>query len=187
MVENTKQMIIMTLDRYILRFETGLSILCVGGIFVLMLANVVLRNFGAPLMWGDELAVNLMVWAAFLGCSMAIATRQQVAVDLLADRLDARGRIWLSFGVNCVTFVAIFIVSWLVWRWFDPLRVIQADSISAFSAVTYNFIYQEPTLMLGWPKAVLWGIVPFFCFTTAFHTLVAIHADILRLGQGRSA
>lgn len=173
------------MDRAILRLEGAVAALLLGALALLMLANVGLRAFGRPLLWGDELAVYLMVWTAFLGASIAIATRMQVAVDLLAERLGARGRDRLALLVDAVVLAALLILSWLVWRWFDPVGLLRTGSGAALAAETFNFIYQNPTLTLGLPKTLFWAVLPVFCLCAAFHALAALCDDIARLSAGR--
>ncbi|PTQ66361.1 TRAP transporter small permease [Celeribacter persicus] len=184
---SSSQSLLSRIDRAVLRFELGLAGICVAGIGLLMLANVVLRGIGRPLIWGDELAVNLMVWSALLGASIAIATRRQVAVDLLSESLKPRARVWLGLGVDALVCVAVLLIGLFVWRWFDLPGLIRAGSPSELSMKTFNFIYQEPTLTLGVPKVVFWSVLPLFCLCAACHALSALYEDIACLVAERRA
>lgn len=172
------------IDQIIFRFETGLAACCLGGLSLLMLVNAALRALGHPLIWGDELAINLMVWTAFLGASIAIATRQQVAVTLLSEALHEKARLYLALFVDLLVLCAILLLASLVWHWFDLPGLLRSGSPAELATQTYNFIYQEPTVTLGFPKAILWGILPVFCLCATFHALVIFYTDLHRLRAG---
>ena len=61
-----------------------------------------------------------------------------------------------------------------IWRWFDPVGVLQAASIEDFTASTFNFIYQEPTVTLGMHKVWFWLVMPVFCVTATIHVLASL-------------
>ncbi|WBU59934.1 TRAP transporter small permease [Paracoccus albus] len=145
---------------------TGLMILTV---LALLLANVVSRAFGRPLIWTDELAVYLMVVGAFAGASLGIANREHLAVTLLADRLGPGAQKNLLRVVDTVLLAILLIFGWTLWNWFDLPGVIAAESMSDYARDSFNFMYQEPTTTLGIRKLWFWLIMPFFCFSGLIH------------------
>ena len=147
---------------------TGLMILAV---LALLLANVVSRAFGRPLIWTDELAVYLMVVGAFAGASLGIAKRQHLAVTLLADRLGPAAQKNLLRVVDTVLLVILLIFGWTLWNWFDLPGVIAAESMSDYARDSFNFMYQEPTTTLGIRKLWFWLIMPLFCVASLIHVL----------------
>lgn len=150
--------------------------------FALLLANVAGRFFGAPLIWVDELAVNLMVIAAFLAAAAAIDARQHIAVTLLPDMVSPRSAAILRLLADLMLLVFLLLLGWMVWAWFDPLTASAAESLDAFSAQTFNFIYQEPTVTLGVRKVWFWLVMPVFAVTATLHCLAQIEADLKHLG-----
>lgn len=148
--------------------------LCVAVIFGLLLANVVSRGLGKPLIWTDELAVFLMVWAAFLGASLGIARRQHIAITLLPDMAGASTRRALALAVDVALLVFLLALSAQIWRWFDPITLWRSASAEAFSLATFNFIYQEPTVTLGMRKMWFWLVLPLFCVTATIHVLASL-------------
>ncbi len=150
-------------------------------LFALLLANVVSRYFGAPVIWVDELAVFLMVIAAFLSASAALDARQHIAVTILSDQLSSRGAASLRLLVDLILLGFMLALGWMVWTWFDPLTLIAAGSAEAFSASTFNFIYQEPTVTLGIRKLWFWLVMPVFATCGSLHCLALIEADVRTL------
>lgn len=151
-------------------------------IFGLLMLNVVSRAMGKPVIWVDEAAVYLMIWVALVGASLALAKREHLVVTLVPDLLAASRKRTLAFAVDLLLFVFFLIFAGILWRWFDPLTVWRAGSVTAFSRETFNFLYQEPTVTLGVPKIWFWLILPIFCLTGLIHTA----AHLLRAGQGAS-
>lgn len=140
-------------------------------ILALLLANVVSRAFGRPLIWTDELAVYLMVLGAFAGASLGIANRQHIAVTLVSDSLGPRLRARLARAVDTLLLALFALFAWMLWNWFDPVGVLSADSLQAYSRASFNFLYQEPTTTLGMRKVWFWLILPIFCLTGFVHVL----------------
>ncbi len=142
----------------------------------LLLANVVSRAFGRPLIWTDELAVYLMVLGAFAGASLGLANRQHIAVTLVSDGLGEHVRKILARVVDTVLLALFALFAWMLWNWFDPLGVLAAEDLQAYSLKSFNFLYQEPTTTLGMRKVWFWLILPVFCLTGIVHVLARFGA-----------
>ncbi|MCB1358316.1 MAG: TRAP transporter small permease subunit [Maritimibacter sp.] len=148
----------------------GIGALMVG-IFGLLMLNVVSRSIGSPVIWVDEAAVYLMIWAALLGASLGLARREHLAVTLLPDMLSERARAALALAVDILLFVFFILFATILWLWFDPVTLWRSGSVAAFSRETFNFLYQEPTVTLGLRKLWFWLILPVFCFNGLIHSL----------------
>lgn len=166
------------LDQHLAKWEEGATALLIAAIFVVLTGNVILRAFGAPLLWADEAAVLLMACAAFLGAAVALARGQHMAVTLLSDNLPPRLRHPLAIGVDLVVLGFFVVLAWLCWRWFDPIHAFGAESLTAYSQQTFNFIYQERTLTLGLQKVWFWLVLPLFAILSIVHALAALERDI---------
>ncbi|MDO5622752.1 MAG: TRAP transporter small permease subunit [Paracoccus sp. (in: a-proteobacteria)] len=166
------------LDRLVARIEAGLGALLVAAILVLLLANVVSRGIGRPLIWTDELAVHLMAWLAFLGASLGIAGRNHMAIGILPDRLDPRARATLRVVVTLLVVAFLAVMLMLCWLWLDPAGLIRAGSGAALAAETFNFVYTDPTQTLGIRKIWFWLIVPTSMTAAMLHALTALRADL---------
>lgn len=162
----------------IVRFEQG----CAGGlialVFALLIANVLTRLFRLPIYWIDELAIFVMIWAAFVGTSISIYHREHIAVTLLFDGLGERNQNMLRIFVDVLLMAFLLILAGLLWRWFDPILLLKSESLEAFSQVDFNFIYQEPTTTIGIKKVWFWMIMPIFCVTSLVHATSNLTASI---------
>ena len=70
------------------KFLDGVTVLCMGMILVLVVAQVVLRYvFNSPLTWSEELAVYIMVWMTFIGSVICMRDNEHIEVTILVDYL----------------------------------------------------------------------------------------------------
>ena len=102
----------MTRARVVDRLVDWVAVAAFAGMFACVLAQVVFRYFlGAPLVWSDELARYLFVWASFLGWILAARRRSHLSIDMLATKLPPRGQaVVRAFGAMCgVAFAALLV------------------------------------------------------------------------------
>lgn len=159
------------IDGLIARAETLVAGLLALAIVILLLINVATRTFGMPLFWVDELAIYAMVWMGFLGASLAIHYRQHIAVTVCIDFLPIRAHMFMLAVIDAMMLFLFVVLAVFVWQWFDPVAVLQADSLSEIGAKTFNFIYDEPTTTLGVRKFWFWLILPVFCVFVTIHSV----------------
>lgn len=164
------------------RALAGLEARVAGGLVALMLGvvlvNLGFRVAGHPLIWGDELAVNLMIWAALVGASLGLAHRRHIAVDLLPGAVGPAGRRLLAIAVDLVLTGFFAVLAVLLWQWFDLPGLIAAGSAEAHGAATFNFIWSEPTVTLGLRRVWFWAILPVFCLTGLVHVGASLIARL---------
>ncbi len=73
------------------RVTCGLCVGLFGTIFVTMIAQILFRYvLNSPLVWTEELARYLYVWACWLGAAVALRRGSHIVVGLVADRLPPR-------------------------------------------------------------------------------------------------
>jgi TRAP-type C4-dicarboxylate transport system permease small subunit len=147
------------------------------------MANVISRAFSQPLVWTDELAIYFMAAAAFVGASVGLAHNQHIAITLITGFLSDRRAILLAIVVKLILIAFFVAFAAMLWRWFDPIGVLAAESLDEFSATTFNFVYQEPTVTLGMSKIWFWLVLPFFCLTGLTHLTASISTDIQMLRE----
>ncbi len=136
-------------------------ILCMGGIFLLIIIQVFFRYvLKYPLIWSEEPAKWLMVWAAYLGAGIALREGRHISLFLLVGRFSRTAQFWILLaGKGVVLFFLIF---------FTVFGYIQAVTNPAFSwAVQIRFMWP----MLGIPLAGAFMLV---------HILLLIVMDIAR-------
>lgn len=161
-----------------MRIEAAAGGILVAAILGLLLANVVSRTAGRPLIWTDELAVHLMVMLAFVGASLGIAMQGHMTIGLLPDRLGPRGRAGLALLADMSVLVFLLAIAAILWRWFDLPGLLRAGSGVELGRQSFNFVYTNPTNTLGLPKIWFWLVMPLTCATGLIHCLAALHRDI---------
>ncbi len=162
------------ISRGVARIEAPVAGLLTVAVFGVLLLNVGSRSLGRPLIWSDELAIHLMIWAALFGASLGLAHRQHIAVSLLPDMLGPRGVAWLALAVAGVLLVFFAILAVLLWNWCDLPGLYVAGSAAAHGMVNVNVIWSEPTVTLGMRKVWFWLILPIFCLTGGLHVAAAL-------------
>ena len=89
-----------------------LAIVLFVGMLGLVLAQVVMRKFFAPLVWSEELARYLFIWVSFLGWVIATRKRSHIHVATLAQRVPRRLRIALGWFSDLAALVLAGIFVW---------------------------------------------------------------------------
>ena len=64
-----------------------LAIVMFVGVLALVLAQVVMRKFFAPLVWSEELARYMFIWVSFLGWVIASRRHSHVRVASFVQRV----------------------------------------------------------------------------------------------------
>ncbi|MEO1192402.1 MAG: TRAP transporter small permease subunit [Pseudomonadota bacterium] len=170
---------LMALSERLARLETRLLQALIATILGLMILNVVSRALRQSLYWVDELAINLMVIAAFVGSSLMFAQRQHFCVTLLRDALPRRGRTWLSLAVQCTTLCFAVFLAYASWLWFDPLTLAaHGFDLDAFFSQTFNSIYREITNTIGIERFWFFFVMPLFAVSLTLHSLASVAEDI---------
>lgn len=139
-----------------------LLIVCMGSIFVLVILQVFCRYvLEHPLLWPEDVTRWLLVWASYLGASIAVRLSGHISLTMLVNRISQRLRFWILFaGKGMVLFFLII---------FTVFGYIQAVTNPAFSWQV-GIAYMWP--MLGMPLAGAFMLV---------HILLLITLDIATL------
>ena len=86
----------------------GTGIVLFIGMVLLVLAQVVARKFFEPLVWSEELARYLFIWAAFVGWVIASRNKSHIRISLVVDRAGPRLKLALGvFSDLCVIVLAL--------------------------------------------------------------------------------
>lgn len=89
-----------------------LAIVLFIGMLGLVLAQVVMRKFFAPLVWSEELARYVFIWVSFLGWVIASRKRSHVHVATVLQRVPRRWRIALGCFSDLAALVLAGIFVW---------------------------------------------------------------------------
>jgi len=85
------------------------------GCAVFVLADIILRQFGASFGGTDEISGYVMAIASAWGMSFALLELGHVRIDLLRSRAAARGRVLLDLFSMLVLTLTISVIAWLCW------------------------------------------------------------------------
>ncbi|MFT6558152.1 TRAP transporter small permease [Sneathiella sp.] len=172
-------MFISRMSDSLLKLESAALKLLMAGLLGLILLNVVTRSFSYALYWVDESAIYCMIWVVFTGASVAIRKRHRIAVTLIFDTVSPKTRHFLNIVIDGIILCFSAFMLWLIWRWYDPIGLMNSGfDFEAFSADSFNFIYDEPTNTIGLKKFWIWLILP-LSFTTIFIHALANLTDSL--------
>lgn len=113
------------------RVLDGLAIATFAGMFLCVIAQVVLRYFfGSPLTWSDELARYLFVWCSFIGWVIAARRRSHLGVGVVAERSPPRVKAAVSLvgALASVAFAGVLLYYGLQITW----RNADVDTVTLF-------------------------------------------------------
>jgi TRAP-type C4-dicarboxylate transport system permease small subunit len=117
--------------RVVDRVVDWVAVVAFSGMFACVLAQVIFRYiFDSPLVWSDELARYLFVWASFLGWIVAARRRSHLSIDMLTMKLPPHGAAALrAFGAVCgIAFAGLLV--WYGWR--IATRNLDVDTTTLF-------------------------------------------------------
>lgn len=146
------------MQRWIDRVVDGAAIAAFAGMFACVLAQVGFRYFlGDPLVWSDELARYLFVWASFLGWIIAARRRSHLSIDTAVARLSPRGRAALRLvgAAVGVAFAAVLVF----YGWRITQRNLDVDTTTLF-----------------FPMGVVYAIVPLAALAVGLYALADARA-----------
>lgn len=98
----------MGLTKVLQKMEIALGVACLGGMFLVICANVVMRYLATdPIFWAEEVSNFLFVWAGFLSCAYVLADGRHIRVTLFVGLLPPAARQWISL-LMAVVLVVVF-------------------------------------------------------------------------------
>jgi TRAP-type C4-dicarboxylate transport system permease small subunit len=113
------------------RIAEMISGLMFAGIFLVFLLGIVMRYlFSHPLMWGDEVAIILMLWCTLLTDAFVVRTKDHVAFDVVWDLMSPRKRRVAGIvgsGIFAFIFLAALptIVDYILFLWRERTDVLE--------------------------------------------------------------
>lgn len=72
---------------------------------IVIFAQIVLRFFGLPLSWTEEVGRYMFIWLIYVGCASAVRKRKHICVELIDLFLKERGKFVISIISNVVFMV----------------------------------------------------------------------------------
>jgi len=148
----------MATSRVVDRVVDAVAVAAFSGMFACVLGQVFFRYFlDSPLVWSDELARYLFVWASFLGWIIAARRRSHLTIDMLTMKLPPRGGAALrAFGALCgIAFAGLLV--WYGWR--IAARNLDVDTTTLFFS-----------------QGVVYAIVPIAALAVGLYSLADLRA-----------
>nr|WP_217430510.1 TRAP transporter small permease [Sulfitobacter algicola] len=117
------------LDQY---FEEVICTICLAAVVISVLLRIVLREFFLlPVVWTEEIAVYGMIFAVYLGATMAVRDRAHIRITLLVKALPRPFQ------------VASILLADFLWLAFVIFMIIQTLT---YTQLLFNVTYQTPGL-----------------------------------------
>ena len=112
-------------------------------IFLILVAQIVARQiFQSPLMWSEELARLLFIYAGLLGVSMAVRSQQHVYIDFLTNLMPEKVKKVANTFVQILIFISIVIFIHLGYKvWADATFPMEALKATFGIEITQKWIY----------------------------------------------
>lgn len=111
----------------IAKLEVFLTVVLMGLLVLIMVAQVVLRYFfNSPLFWAEEISLQLLVLITLFGVSYLTYKRSTLQVDLLQHYLSVKMKHVMSIILAIINLVVYVVLAYLFVTWAtDPM--VQAD------------------------------------------------------------
>lgn len=110
--------IINKVDGFLGKIEYGLLILLVVCLTFILSAQVVLRSFfSSPIFWAEEVAVQILISATFIGVSYLLYSRKLVRVDFILSVLKKPYSVWLEKILELVALGVLVTLCYYATEW----------------------------------------------------------------------
>ncbi|MFQ5893692.1 MAG: TRAP transporter small permease [Nitrospinota bacterium] len=112
------------LDDWLAAIEGWSLIGLVSLMVVLAFAQVVLRNFlrlGLP--WADIVLRHMVLWAGFLGASLATQQGRHIAIDVVSRFLPPTARRWMAAALNAAACAIAVLLARAAWAFVAAERL----------------------------------------------------------------
>ncbi|MEG1823827.1 MAG: TRAP transporter small permease [Cloacibacillus sp.] len=136
----------MTVKKFLDNFEEYFCVWTMAIMTVLVFFQVVMRYvFSNSLSWSEELARFIFLWLSWIGASYAVKERSHFRVEMFANMVKGRARVYFEYFVLIVWFVFSFILTWLG----TELVVFLYDTGQASSAMDIPMTWPYASVPVG--------------------------------------
>ncbi|RVT99379.1 TRAP transporter small permease [Rhodovarius crocodyli] len=126
--------------------SAALAALSLFGIFVIMIAQMVLRQFNIPLMGADDVTAFLCVASAFFALAYTFRRGELIRVGLFIEKLSPQARQWTEGGVLLLAAVLTGYITY--WCLNDVLFSYEIDDM-AQGSVAFKLWIPKLAMPLG--------------------------------------
>ena len=149
------------------RISTVMAVVVFTPLGLILLVNIVLRQFSGGISWYMETAQFLNIWAVFIATVGVCATNDHLRIDFLEGILKGKPRRILRLLISVLTIVFLVVLGYS----FVLLASRSRQTVSTMPALRMAYIY--------WP-------VPVLCFLSAISCLLHAIWDFINSGKGNS-
>ncbi|WP_018912327.1 TRAP transporter large permease subunit [Thiomonas sp. FB-6] len=96
---------------------------------LVLLAGIVARSLGHPLVWSDELASMLFLWLAMLGAVVALRRDEHMRMSALAARWGGAGRARLHALSLGASLALLLLLAWPAWQFAQNQQIITTPAM----------------------------------------------------------
>jgi TRAP-type C4-dicarboxylate transport system permease small subunit len=117
-------------------FQTVLEtivLLLVTSLFLIVFAGVLFREFGAPLVWYDEVAVILLAWLTYYGAALAALNRAHIGFSNLVENAPLKLRVPIVI-VREVVVIGFF--AFAGWAGFMVLLAVEGFYLASLPSIS---------------------------------------------------
>ncbi len=106
-------------------FEVGVLSLGVFGLAVLLIANVVARNFFRSIHWAEEVSAILVLFITFVGVSYAVRKARHIRMGAIFDAFPPKAQKVMIMIISTYGAVVMFYMTHIAWRYMMGARMTQ--------------------------------------------------------------
>lgn len=108
--------IVAALKRLLEKIETVFLVLFLSVMLILAFTQVILRDlFDTGILWGDPLVREMVLWAGFVGASLAAGQERHISIDALSKFLSPRIKQLASVLTNAFGAVVCWYLGHAAW------------------------------------------------------------------------
>ncbi|PSJ38669.1 TRAP transporter small permease [Zobellella taiwanensis] len=110
--------IINLLDKLLGRLEYGLLVVLTAALTLILAAQVILRYFfSSPLFWAEEVSVQILISATFIGVSYLLFSHKLVRVDFILENLGKPWGAWLHKALQLLSLLVLLVLCYFATDW----------------------------------------------------------------------
>ncbi len=137
-------------NNHLLSLEENISYIFLFMVILLVFVAAMLRTFGMPQSWMNDLAKLLFGWVVFLGSDIALSQNKHMGIEFIEEKLPPRIRLCIAilWSVLMIAFLLFAIRYGLILveknrREFDSLLISQLNIVRSIIGFGYLYIISQ--------------------------------------------
>lgn len=103
--------ILFKLNNYLTWISEKVLIVCLGANVIIVFWSVLCRNIlNIGQVWVEEVAIGLMIWSVFLGCSVAIKRSAHIRSEIIQQRIPLVYKRWVMIFIYIAILFFLFVI-----------------------------------------------------------------------------